>query len=666
MQESINNQSMLKVGTILHGTYRIDSYLSSGGFGNTYVATNIEFDERVAIKEFFMKGVTQRDDNQTTVSVSNTENHNSFLEQKEKFKKEARRIRQLKNEHIIAVHDLFEENGTAYYVMDFVDGENLSERLKHTGEPMSENEVRDILPQILDALKSVHDAGIWHLDLKPANIMLTKEGKVKLIDFGASKQLDAQKGGATTSTAISYTNGYAPREQMEQNYDKFGPWTDIYALGATLYNLLTNKRPPLPTDIDDDISEDKHNALPFPENVGDLRFLVLQMMKTNRLQRPQNIDAIDIGTKQEQSPASGSRCSQDSHWVKSPWSTDEEGEETVIDNSRYIQKNKSQIGSNSKEKLTQSACGIIFVQCSSGKASVVIDHKYCGMTPLKTSVNEGTHIVNIIKDKITRTHNVTVWAGQTIEVNSFFPLNNDQSAIKKPSSFLHNTFFNNYNLARCILSLFSLVVFWWLRFGVGKILGIEIFSSVPIGEFGYIYGLLFLYGKIRKKLSIVDNVAKESLIYAILILTAFILVPYLFGEIGKWVYSSFGYMMIDLLEIISFGITIIATIGGIRDIIFNAVRSMRWKLYPTLLLLTLFLFLLVIHNTNIGSDSVMDVFLILIAIFLLSLVFGLMLLGFVISFLPKKEIPDPIFSWLYSSIYLLFFYCYFAYGIKLL
>ena len=284
---------MLRVGAILRGIYRIDSYLSSGGFGNTYVATNIEFDERVAIKEFFMKGVTQRDDNQTTVSVSNTENHNNFLEQREKFKKEARRIRQLKNDHIVGVHDLFEENGTAYYVMDFVDGENLSERLKRTGKPMTEEEVYQILPQILDALKSVHDAGIWHLDLKPANIMLDKFGKVKLIDFGASKQLNVQKGGATTSTAISYTNGYAPREQMEQNYDKFGPWTDIYALGATLYNLLTNKRPPLPTDIDDDMSEDKHLALPFPEGVSDdTKYYVLWMMKTNRLQRPQSVDAI--------------------------------------------------------------------------------------------------------------------------------------------------------------------------------------------------------------------------------------------------------------------------------------------------------------------------------------------------------------------------------------
>lgn len=293
MQEQINNSSMLKVGTILRGTYRIDSYLSSGGFGNTYVATNIEFEERVAIKEFFMKGVTQRDENQTTVSVSNAENHNSFLEQKEKFKKEARRLRKLNNEYIVSVHDLFEENGTAYYVMDYVDGENLAERLKRTDKPMTELDVRDVLPGILDALKTVHDAGIWHLDLKPANIMMDKNGCVKLIDFGASKQLNAQKRGATTSTAISYTNGYAPREQMEQNYEKFGPWTDIYALGATLYNLLTNKRPPLPTDIDDDSSEDKHKALPMSENASkEMRSLVLWMMQTDRNKRPNDVKSI--------------------------------------------------------------------------------------------------------------------------------------------------------------------------------------------------------------------------------------------------------------------------------------------------------------------------------------------------------------------------------------
>ena len=191
------------------------------------------------------------------------------------------------------VHDMFDENGTAYYVMDYVDGENLSEWLKRTGRPMTESEVRLILPQILDALKAVHNEGFCHLDIKPSNIMLEKGGKIKLIDFGASKQLGAN-GTLTTNapTAFAQTPGYAPREQTEQNLNKIGPWTDIYALGATLYNLLTNKRPPLPTDIDDDMSEDKHNALPFPENVGGMKYLVLQMMKPNRLQRPQSIDAI--------------------------------------------------------------------------------------------------------------------------------------------------------------------------------------------------------------------------------------------------------------------------------------------------------------------------------------------------------------------------------------
>ena len=281
--------------TLQGGKYRIERVLGQGGFGNTYVGYNTEFEETVAIKEFFMKGVTERDETTCVVSVSNADNVQQFEEQREKFKKEALRIRKLDNPHIVKVHDLFEENGTTYYVMDFVEGENLSQRLKRTGKPMAERKVREIFLQLLDALKAVHDAGMWHLDIKPANIMLDKNGNVKLIDFGASKQLNAQKGGATTSTAISYTNGYAPREQMEQNYDKFGPWTDIYALGATLYNLLTNKRPPMPSDIDDDISEDKHNALPFPATTStEMKKLVVRMMQTNRMKRPQSIDEIVI------------------------------------------------------------------------------------------------------------------------------------------------------------------------------------------------------------------------------------------------------------------------------------------------------------------------------------------------------------------------------------
>ena len=279
--------------TLQGGKYRIERVLGQGGFGNTYEGYNTFFDERVAIKEFFMQGLNDRDKESGTVSVSIERNIEQFQEQREKFKKEAQRIRKLSNPHIIKVHDLFEENGTTYYVMDFIDGESLAERLKRTGAPFSEEEVTKILPQILDALKTVHDAGIWHLDLKPANILIDKNGNVKLIDFGASKQLNAQKGGATTSTAISYTNGYAPREQMEQNYEKFGPWTDIYALGATLYTLLTNKQPPLPTDIDDDMSEDKHNTIPLHESTSDeMKSLILKMMQTSRNQRPQDVNSL--------------------------------------------------------------------------------------------------------------------------------------------------------------------------------------------------------------------------------------------------------------------------------------------------------------------------------------------------------------------------------------
>lgn len=117
---------MLPVGTVLRGTYRIEKHLASGGFGNTYLAKNTAFDEVCAIKEFFIKGVCERDDDTCTVSVSNSENTLSFEQQRGKFKKEARRLRSIRNEHVVQVHDLFEENGTAYYVMDFVDGCSLS------------------------------------------------------------------------------------------------------------------------------------------------------------------------------------------------------------------------------------------------------------------------------------------------------------------------------------------------------------------------------------------------------------------------------------------------------------------------------------------------------------------------------------------------------------
>lgn len=314
----MNSNSTLPIGTLLrNGTYRIDKQLASGGFGNTYVGYNTEFEETIAIKEFFMKGVTERDETTSMVSVSNAENILQFEEQREKFKKEARRLRKLKNEHIVRVHDLFEENGTAYYVMDCIDGESLAERLKRTGSAMTEQEVRRILPQVLDALREVHGMKIWHLDLKPGNIMLDSKGNAYLIDFGASKQIRAN-GSMTTSTALCFTPGYAPSEQVGQMYDRFGPWTDFYALGATLYNLLTKTNPPMSIDID----EDGEDAFAFPPALSDdVRQLILWLMQPKRKARPQSVREIEARFEVEPLPAD--ECTRLADPV-------EDSEETVI------------------------------------------------------------------------------------------------------------------------------------------------------------------------------------------------------------------------------------------------------------------------------------------------------------------------------------------------
>ena len=278
-------QSTLQPGTLLRGgAYRVERALGSGGFGNTYVVMNLNFDERWAMKEFFMKGVNLRDGNTVTVSVP--ENRQSFNAQRDKFRKEAQRLWKLKNDHIVKVHDLFEENGTAYYVMDFIDGESLSERIKRLGRPLTEEEVMPLLRQALDALESVHRQKIWHLDIKPANMMVDKQERLFLIDFGASKQLHTSDGlSLSTSSALAYTPGYAPLEQTDQNIKLFGPWTDLYALGASLYKLLTNETPPTSSEM---IA--MGGQLLFPPVVISQRMkkLITWMMKPSITERPQS------------------------------------------------------------------------------------------------------------------------------------------------------------------------------------------------------------------------------------------------------------------------------------------------------------------------------------------------------------------------------------------
>ena len=283
------SENILPVGTLLmKGAYRIERPISSGGFGNTYVVRNLNFDVLFAMKEFFMKDINLRDGADVTVSIPGKKP--MFEAQRNKFKKEAQRLRHIDNPHIVKVHDLFEENGTVYYVMDFIDGDSLSDIVKANG-PMSEERAMDIFRQMLDALEVVHGHNpmMLHLDIKPANIMVDKKGNAYLLDFGSSKQIDLDGGLTTDGSGITLSKGFAPTELIDQNRSHIGPWTDLYELGATLYYLVTGQQPPSVSEI----QEEGPSAFGFPENVSDTtRTLILWLMSLSRSKRPKSVAEV--------------------------------------------------------------------------------------------------------------------------------------------------------------------------------------------------------------------------------------------------------------------------------------------------------------------------------------------------------------------------------------
>lgn len=289
-----DSRAMLKVGSVLRNIYRIDGYLASGGFGNTYLATNLEFKETVAIKEFFMRGVSERNEDYSSISVSNSDNVQMFDKQLSTFKREAVRLRKLgsmNNSHIVKVHDIFEENNTAYYVMQYIKGKSLSELLKQYNKPFDQAWLKDnLLPQLLDALDVIHKNNLWHLDIKPSNIMFDSKGNATLIDFGSSKQIDPSSGDPITmSSTLSFTKTYAPLELQQYEIKKIGPWSDFYSLGATLYNLGTNQKPPSSTDI----LYDGEKAFKFGASTRpDFKALVLWLMSNKIENRPQNVAQV--------------------------------------------------------------------------------------------------------------------------------------------------------------------------------------------------------------------------------------------------------------------------------------------------------------------------------------------------------------------------------------
>ncbi len=228
--------------TLQGGKYRIERVLGQGGFGITYLATQLSLQRQVAVKEFFMKDFCSRDESIRTMSAPSTGSSKLVEQYRKKFIKEARNLARLNHPNIISVIDVFEENGTVYYVMPYLIGGSLQDYVKTHGT-LSEQEAMKYVKQIASALKYMHDEHhICHYDVKPANILLDDKGNAVLIDFGISKNYDSV-GQETTTTPVGKSEGYAPIEQYQQNVEEFSPASDVYALGATLYFLLHGKRP---------------------------------------------------------------------------------------------------------------------------------------------------------------------------------------------------------------------------------------------------------------------------------------------------------------------------------------------------------------------------------------------------------------------------------------
>ena len=246
--------SELRSGTTLqNGKYRILSTLGQGGFGITYLAENTYLDERVAIKEFFYRDFCERDSHTCHITVPTAGNREMVQRFKQKFLKEARTIYKLKHPNIVGFIDIFEENDTAYYVMDYIEGESLSQLVKHRGA-IPEREALAYIRDAAEALKFVHSHQINHLDVKPGNLIKRNaDGKVLLIDFGVAKQYDVESMQGTTTTPVCYTPGYSPAEQYRKSgVQNFSPQSDVYALAATLYKLLTGITPPEAIDVQED------------------------------------------------------------------------------------------------------------------------------------------------------------------------------------------------------------------------------------------------------------------------------------------------------------------------------------------------------------------------------------------------------------------------------
>ena len=231
--------------TLQGGKYRIINKLGQGGFGITYLAENTLLEGKVAIKEFFFKDYCERDSATCHVTIPKSDNREIVERFKQKFIKEAKTTFKLNHPNIVRIHDVFEENDTAYYVMGYIEGESLGDMVKRRGA-IPEAEALGYVKDVASALEYIHSKNINHLDIKPGNLMRRKEdGRIIVIDFGVAKQYDLATSQGTTTTFVGISRGYSPAEQYGDNgVQTFSPQSDVYALAATLFKLLTGNTPP--------------------------------------------------------------------------------------------------------------------------------------------------------------------------------------------------------------------------------------------------------------------------------------------------------------------------------------------------------------------------------------------------------------------------------------
>lgn len=275
------SQSLQKGSLLQGGKYRIEQTLGQGGFGITYLATRKEDGKEVAIKEFFMQAYCVRDTTTSAMKLSTDSVGQIVEDARQKFVKEAKTIASLDDAHIIKIYDTFEENGTAYYVMEYISGGTIADLVKGRGR-LPENKAVEYALQIAMALAIIHKQNILHLDVKPSNLMLNNEGEVVLIDFGVSKHYD--KGGdETTDLPVARSRGYAPIEQYQEGgMRRFAPSSDIYSLGAVLYYMLTGNQPPEATILTSE-------SLNFPGYVSEqMRKVINKAMSLKKSDRYQN------------------------------------------------------------------------------------------------------------------------------------------------------------------------------------------------------------------------------------------------------------------------------------------------------------------------------------------------------------------------------------------